>query len=180
MEKELHHFYASVFEDELYFIREEKGLSLSAESHEDYIKSEDVTNEIIETNDTSDIIFYGDNSSKLCILVDYPSEEWIISRDKMFLEKILGSVQLSIEKTALINVSKTNYKSITSIQKHLPENNFIAFGMNRLFIEDLEYDKICVHGKSKFVVNSANLMDIAMDKGKKMLLWKNMKEMFGL
>jgi len=174
MNKESLAFYTSIFGNDLYLIREEE--TIAGEETPVYIEKGNSP----EFEDTSDLFFFGDNSARLTILVNYSSDEWIIARDKLFLEKILVSVQLSLDKTALINISRSPHKSISGIISRLPKNNVIAFGLDQSFTENMEFDKVLEVGKTKVIFTTDNLMEIAMDKGKKMVLWKNLKEMFGL
>ena len=180
MDKEKMSFYSLLFDEEIYYIVDDLKTSLQTEEIDTSFTLEPASSAESLDDVFSDVVYLGNNASKLCLLVYYPGEEWIIVRDKLFLEKILASVHLSFDKTALINIAGLGSKRFTDIHQRMPGNNFIGFGLPVTFTEKFPTDTMFRHQGSKIIFSASGLTDIAMDKNKKSVLWKNLKEMFGL
>jgi|GEM_PF-2512165 len=170
-----------LFEEEIYLtdrskivskFKQEDNNSVANESEIEYIK--------VEENMSDDLIFYGNNSSKIAVIVHYPDHEWIRPKDHTFLNNILLTLKSSTEQIALINIAKTNYKHIKDIIVKLPGTNFFIFGLSPSFHTGYVSEEISSFGSSKVIICSANLTDLAMDLNIKRIFWKNMKSVFGL
>ncbi|MBC8344454.1 MAG: hypothetical protein ISR55_01280 [Bacteroidetes bacterium] len=128
----------------------------------------------------SDILFKGSNSSKVAVCVQYSDEEWISVKDRLFLDKILVAVGLSLESIALINLHNTQKKNISQVGEKLPENKIIAFGLSSSLVQDFPKNKITHKNGQDYLCVDWSLTDIAMSKEKKNVLWKNLKSLFEL
>ena len=128
----------------------------------------------------SDILFKGNNSSKVAVCVLYENEEWITVRDKLFLEKILTAVGLSMETIALVNLKNSNYKSIIQIGERLKGNKIITLGIPSALVKDFPLNEISQKNGQDYLCINWNLTDIAMSKDKKNVLWKKLKSLFEL
>ncbi|MBT4340184.1 MAG: hypothetical protein HOD63_16460 [Bacteroidetes bacterium] len=128
----------------------------------------------------ADILYHGSNSSKVVFCVHYENEEWITGKDRLFLEKILGAVGLSLNSIALINLHNTSYKSILQVGKKLSDSTIISLGLPSHLVRDFNTNEVDIKNDQSYLCLAWGLTEIAMDKDKKNILWKNLKKIFNL
>lgn len=167
-------FYADFLNEGIYILQDENNLSV--------IKEPDLTYQEVESNIgneiSKDIDFLGTNTENLAILVRYQNSEWIATKDKLVLEKILAAINLNLNNIALVNISRTSCTSFREISEKLSAKSIICFGLDPSFIERNENDKIVNIDSKNFLFTQHNLTEIAMSKDLKMILWKNLKQLF--
>ncbi len=128
---------------------------------------------------TNDILFSGNNTRDILILVEEDNEEFIGANDKIFLNKILKAIGVNIENVALVNLIKQpvedisrlspiNYSTIISFTHQFP--SFLTLDATD------RYTSKNINGKN--VVFCHKLKDINNDREKKVMLWEQLKRLF--
>lgn len=131
-------------------------------------------------NLSDDLVFFGENKSKIFIIVYYAEHEWIKTKDQIFLNNILQAIKSSIDQSALINIAKSGHKHIKEIISKLPDYLVFVFGIPNELYSGFNTNSVEKYNQTKIIISPVNLTDLAMDGNQKKILWKNMKETYKL
>lgn len=129
-----------------------------------------------------EIQYKGQNKQKILIMVYDEKEEFLSEKDEAFLLKVLQAVQLTINDIALVNCQNledpaNNFTALNNISY----KTLISFGE---IPEALPFSKYLVKyqlntdEQNRVYLQADALKDIARDRTKKQLLWKNLQEIF--
>jgi hypothetical protein len=124
--------------------------------------------------------FFGGNRKGVAILVNYNNERWIYFKDKIILEKILGSVKLNFDDVALINTHYFKPESIDYLSDKYKITKIIGFGINDPFLKGLKREEPEKTATAAVFLMNSDLNEIAMNVDKKRILWNNLKLMFNI
>ena len=127
---------------------------------------------------TPDIEYSGDTKNGIAILVDYPTEKYILLKDKIILEKILKAVNLSMEEVALVNIYKSQLNDIKQLCLQLKVNKGIGFGLTHPVFATLKKDSLIKSDNIDMILCNESLTLLAENREKKAILWANLKSLF--
>ena len=132
-----------------------------------------VTNEAtVQIEDEPTVNFKGLNNQEILVLYDGPAK--LSGDEEVFLSKVLASVGLDMDDIALAYLPEN-----TRSWEKIPAKKILLFGCEAV-LPDAEklYTPYVTSEKSFLRADSLNL--IISDKQNKTLLWKALKQMFGL
>jgi len=170
-----------LFEEDLYLTEKADIVNKTSEFKEQVeVNENEGSYDVMEGSISDDLIYFGNNSSKIGVIVYYTDHEWIRTKDQIFLNNILLPLKSSVEQIALVNIAKSKHQHISDIVEKLPGNVFFVFGIPESYYKGFACEQIENIANSKVILCSANLTDLAMDINIKRIFWKNMKSVFGL
>lgn len=135
-----------------------------------------------ETQDLPEIRYKGQNKQEILVIVYDEMEEYLSEKDEALLLKILQAVRLSQDDIALVNMrSLQNQANGFAALNNIPYKTLITFGETPeafSFREYLVKYKWNTDDQNRMYLQADALKDIAHDRTKKELLWKNLQEIF--
>lgn len=128
------------------------------------------------------IDFKGSNKKQALVINQLDDAQEVYAEHMLFLEKILGAVNLDMDDIALINIPAGKSCRFVQLKNELEFNSLIAFGVmpERLSLS-INYKKY--HGFNFLETNiliADSLMELMPDKKNKALLWNELKKMFDI
>jgi hypothetical protein len=146
-----------------------------------YVVEEPETPELPEEKKTA-ISFRGQNKQEIIVIMHDEHAEYLSENDEAFLMKILQAVQLTQDDIALVNAwhfqsevhqpeafNNISYKTLITFGD-LPEAVFF-----RKYLTKYQWNK---DDENRVYLQVDALKEIANDRTKKQLLWKNLQEIF--
>jgi hypothetical protein len=124
---------------------------------------------------------HSDKKDGTILLFSYPGKTFIPEKDRLLLDNILKSVNLSFENTEWLNVSTLAGGRTELLHKLDDVRQIVCFGIPRFFLPDGQAGETGTFDENgkKWLWNKS-LSEIAQDKNLKALLWKGLKELFQL
>ncbi|PUZ30527.1 hypothetical protein GA0116948_101577 [Chitinophaga costaii] len=127
------------------------------------------------------IKFLGENQKNIALLIDNPNEVYL--NDELFnlLTNILNACKLGMQDVALINLHAYPGISLEALQKAVPMQQAVFFGIDpeMLALQGIALYQVNQAGGSS-VLYSHDLSFIAQDKVMKGRLWTGLKQLLGL
>jgi hypothetical protein len=128
------------------------------------------------------IAFLGSNQKKITILVNAAESIYLPDDELNFLLGILTACKLSMADIALVNVSKNENLTYTSITEQLHAEKIFLFGSHVETLElPLQFPHYQIqHYNNQVYLTAASLAEMQKDKAEKMKLWNCLKSIFSL
>lgn len=134
------------------------------------------------TQDQPEIQYKGQNKQEVLVIVYDEMAEYISEKDEALLIKILQAVRLSPDDIALVNIHSFQNQAHNFIAlNNISYKTLITFGETT---EAMPFRKYLVKyqwntdEQNRVYLQADALKDIAYDRIKKQLLWKNLQEIF--
>jgi len=163
-------FYSHFFNEGIYLIKD-KMTSMTMRPRESVIAENDIV------YSESVFAFSGNIRSHILLLFLYPGKNDLPVKDKIFLEKILGAIGLSLESIAWLNMADYPETTWAEMAQNPQFNTLVAFNIKNSFFPDTPFGEIAVlNDKNVFLYHS--LEEISADAEKKKVLWSGLKKMF--
>ena len=124
------------------------------------------------------IEYFGGYKNRVCLLVNYSDDRWIIPKDKIVLERILSAIKFDWNDIALLNVNEIKDLNLQEIINQMNPAYVISFGISRLDLSGFAKDQPEKYENCKMLIVSDSITDLSMSKERKAVLWKNLQEMF--
>jgi hypothetical protein len=146
-----------------------------------YVVEEPESPELPEEKEIA-IQFKGKNKQEIVVMVNDEKAEYLSENEEAFLMKILQAVQLTQDDIALVNA----YHFQSEVHQpealnNIPYKTLITFGdlpeavFFRKYLTKYLWNK---DDKNRVYLQADALKEIANDRTKKQLLWKNLQEIF--
>lgn len=120
-----------------------------------------------------ELTYEGQNAKGIVLIV-----QSITSEEKMFLEKVLGAVKLTMNDCALLQLSQNNSEGHQSLIENFDCKIIINLGGKNLsFLQEINNYKINFVD-SKKALQTNDLRSIMVDVSKKKLLWECLQQLF--
>lgn len=146
-----------------------------------YVVEEPESPELPEEKEIT-IPFKGQNKQEIMVIVNDEKAEYLSENEEAFLMKILQAVQLTQEDIALVNAWHFQSEAHQSeVLNNIPYKTLIVFGdmseavFFRKYLAKYQWNK---DDENRVYLQADALKEIANDRTKKQLLWKNLQEIF--
>ncbi len=123
---------------------------------------------------------FGNNKKSFAFLLDYECEEHISIKDKLVLDRVIAAVNLTYEDIAIINLSKYNIHQFNDLHNLLQNKYYIGFKLSSNFRMEYPQNELQKLQDATLIFLDFSIAEMAMSKEQKMILWKSLKEIFGL
>ncbi len=160
-------------EDQLYTLKE---------SQKAYQHFENLSRDKTELSDHSGSInYYGGYQHGVLVLVNRPSSNSLIPKDRLVLENILKAVNLSFSDVAIVNISQKADLTSQRILEDFKPKQILGFGLPDDFLNDPPKPYTLANlADGCTIVISDPLSTIAAQKNLKVKLWQGLKHLFSL
>ena len=146
-----------------------------------YILEEPESSELPEEKEIT-ISFKGQNKREVMVIVSDRNAEYLSEDEENFLIKVLQAVQLSADDIALVNMHNLqNQAHQLAALNNISFKTLIVFGE---IPEEIPFTKHLINyqwnkdDENRVYLQADALKQIANDRTKKQLLWKNLQEIF--
>ena len=124
------------------------------------------------------IDYYGHFEEPVLILVNYPNQKHLITKDQLVLTRILQALQFDLKSIAVINIQKEQLTWQTLVEQ-LSFNQCLAFGLNEDFFPfPLREYAITQTEEGVSIIPAPAVETIAASRPHKKQLWQNLKHLF--
>ncbi len=151
--------------------------------------TEEVVEPEAEVNEELPVLDYkGENRKEILILVDEKNKPYLSEKDETFLTKILGATGLTFTDIALLNLHSLReqieyFPDVFQLLHDFPFRTLILFGNipeTLPFTRYLNKYQIVQDDLEKTYLQADALKEIANDRSKKQLLWRNLQDVFAV